>query len=739
MKKLAVLLIVFAIGFGNQVKADEGMWIPLLINKNIVKMQKLGLKLSTEDIYSVNNSSLKDAIVIFGRGCTGEIISPEGLILTNHHCGYGSIQKVSSPEHNYLDDGFWATSKEEEIPIEGLSVKFLVSMQDVTKETLNGVEEDMSKEDKSATKKDNIKGLIEQATNDTHYSAIVEPMFAGNEYYLFVYETFTDIRLVGTPPESIGKFGADTDNWMWPRHTGDFSMFRVYTGEDGKPAEYSAENMPLKPKHYLPISVSGVKEGDFSMILGNPGRTQRYLSSFGVNLAVNQSNMTIVKIREEKLRIMKEGMDADEAVRLQYASKYAGTANYWKYFIGQTKGLKKLKVKENKEAEEAAFTEWLNNNSHAREKYGNALVYIEEAYDVLEQYNLANWYFREAVYRGSEILKYANSFKNLSALFAEKETPEADIEKEISNLDENISAHFKNYNVDIDRNMFASMILMYHQNVPLDQQPVYLLEMDKKFKGDYGAYADYVFDKSIFDNPNEVKEFLSKPKHKILEKDPAFVAAKTFFESYKDLKAKTKDTYSKLAEGEKLYIAGLREMNPDVNYYPDANFTMRLTYGTVEGYHPSDAVYFNYFTTMDGIIQKEDPGNWEFTVPEKLKQLYNEEDFGAYGDDGVMKVCFLTNHDITGGNSGSPVINGKGELIGLAFDGNWEAMSGDIAFENKIQRTINVDIRYVLFVIDKFAGAKNIIDELTLVKTIPVIKDYAQPDEAELMKGAVVD
>lgn len=736
MKKLIVILVAFIIGIGNHVKADEGMWIPLLINKNIVDMQKLGLKLSAEDIYSVNNASIKDAIVVFGRGCTGEIISPEGLILTNHHCGYGSIQKVSTPENNYLDDGFWASNKKEEIPVDGLTVKFLVRMEYVTNEVLNGVGDEMNDEDGEATLKDNIKGLVDQATKDTHYSAIIEPMFAGNEYYLFVYETFTDIRLVGAPPESIGKFGADTDNWMWPRHTGDFSLFRIYTDNEGNPAEYSEENIPLQPKHYLPVSVSGVKEGDFAMILGYPGSTQRYLSSFGVDLAVNESNMTIVKIREEKLRIMKEGMDANNDVRLQYASKYARTANYWKYYIGQTKGLKKLKVKEKKEAEEVAFTDWLKNNPNANDKYGNALTLISEAYDVISQYNLANRYFREAIYRGPEILSYANSFKKLSKLLGNKETPDADISKEIEKLKGAVSSHFKDYNAAIDRNLFASMMEMYHANVPLDQQPVYLLEMHQKFKGDFAAYAKHVFDKSIFDDTNEVNEFLSNPKNKILEKDPALTAVKAFVDAYITLKSKTKDAEKNLEEGEKLYIAGLREMNPAVNYYPDANFTMRLTYGSVKGYHPSDAVYFNYYTTMDGIMEKEDPGNWEFTVPEKLKQLYQDEDFGQYGDDDGMKVCFLTNHDITGGNSGSPVINGKGELVGLAFDGNWEAMSGDIAFENAIQRTINVDIRYVLFVIDKFAGAKNIIDELKLVKTVPVIKDYAEPIETRVAAEA---
>lgn len=739
MKKFIVLFIAFVIGFSNLSKADEGMWIPLLINKNIVEMQELGLKLSAEDIYSVNNSSIKDAIVIFGRGCTGEIISSEGLILTNHHCGYGSIQKVSTPEANYLDDGFWATSHEEEIPVDGLTVKFLVRMQDVTEETMSGISEDLNDKEAGQLKKDNIKGIIEQATDGTHYSAIVEPMFAGNEYYLFVYETFTDIRLVGTPPESIGKFGADTDNWMWPRHTGDFSLFRVYTDADGKPADYSEDNIPLKPKHFLPISVSGYNEGDFAMILGNPGSTQRYLSSFGVDLAVNQSNMTIVKIREEKLRIMKEGMDANEAVRLQYASKYAGTANYWKYFIGQTKGLKRLNVKEKKQAEEDAFTAWLESNPQADKKYGAALNYIEDAYEVIKENNLAYWYFREAVYRGPEILRYAYSFKNLHALLENKETPQADVEKEVERLRENIDSHFKDYNAGIDRNLFASMMQMYHENVPIDQQPVYLIEMDQKYKGDYSAYADYVFAKSVFDSPEETREFLTNPKFKLLDKDPASIAVKAFFDNYKEMQTKTKEAYKMLDEGEKLYIAGLREMYPKKNFYPDANFTMRLTYGTVQSYNPADAVYYNYYTTMDGIMQKEDPGNWEFTVPEKLKEIYEEKDFGTYGEDGEMKVCFLTNHDITGGNSGSPVINGKGQLIGLAFDGNWEAMSGDIAFENEIQRTINVDIRYVLLIIDKFAGAKNIMNELTLVKDIPIIKDYAGPDEPEKMQKVSVD
>jgi len=716
MKKIIIISIAFLLGFNLNSKADEGMWLPLLINKNIVEMQEMGLKLSAEDIYSVNQSSLKDAIVIFGRGCTGEMISPEGLLITNHHCGYGSIQKVSTPTANYLQDGFWATNKKEEIPIQGLSVKFLVRMIDATEKVLDSITSEMTEEERNNIIKKNSQILVEEATKDTHYNAIIESFFGGNEYYLFVYETYTDVRLAGTPPEAIGKFGSDTDNWMWPRHTGDFSMFRVYSNAGGEPAVYSEENVPLKPKHYLPISIAGVKEGDFAMIMGYPGSTQRYLSSYGVDLAINQTNMTIVNIRAEKLRIMREGMDADEAVRLQYASKYARTANYWKYFIGQTKGLKNLNVKDKKLAEEAEFSNWVNQNPVAKEKYGEALPLISNAYDEIEKTNLTKWYFREAIYYGPEILRYANSFKKLSKLLNDKEAKAEDIEKAIDKLKAGVENHFKDYNKSIDHNLYASMMRMYNKNVPIDQQPVYLLEMDDKYKGDFDAYADDVFEKTMFADKDKVVEFLNDPNKKKLSKDPVLIAIKAFGEKYKEVMKTSKDADQMLAEGHRLYIAGLREMNSDKNYYPDANFTMRLSYGTVQDYYPADAVHYNYFTTMDGIMEKEDPNNWEFIVPEKLKELYDAKDFGPYADDGVMPVCFLTTHDITGGNSGSPVINDNGELIGLAFDGNWEAMSGDIAFEPELQRTINVDIRYVMLIIDKFAGAKNLIEEMTIVK-----------------------
>ncbi len=739
MKKLLITITVLLLGVNPASRADEGMWIPLLINKNIAEMQEMGFKLTAEDIYNVNNSSIKDAIVIFGGGCTGEIVSPEGLLLTNHHCGYGSIQRLSTPEANYLDDGFWAMNKSEEIPVPGLTVRFLDHMKDASEKVLHGTTPDMSEDDRNKIIKENIKTLEENVlSKDSHLTARVVSFFGGNEYYLFVYEIFRDVRFVGAPPESIGKFGADTDNWMWPRHTGDFSMFRVYTATDGTPATYSEENVPLKSKHYLPVNIAGVEQDDFAMIMGYPGGTDRFLSSFGVDLAINSFNPTVVNIREVKLAKMREGMDADEVVRLQYASKFAGTANYWKYFIGQTKGLKRLKVKEKKQKEEAEFQNWINQNPKAKMKYGEALVLIGDAYDVKGQYDIANVYFREAVYRGAEILGYAYRYSSLSKLMNDKESTDSAINIAINKLKGRVDGQFKNYNETIDRNLFASMMEMYHKNVPLDQQPPYLLKMDKKFKGEYNKYADYMYSKSMFANKEKVEEFLNAPNKKKLAKDPAMKAVKAFFVSYRAMRSNLKEANQKLAKGHRLYIAGVREMNPDHNYAPDANFTMRLSYGSVQDYYPADAIHYEYFTTMDGIMQKEDPDNWEFIVPAKLKELYQEKDFGQYGKDGVMKVCFLTNHDITGGNSGSPVINANGELIGLAFDGNWEAMSGDIAFEPKLQRTINVDIRYVMFIIDKFAGANNLIEEMTIVTEKPTVAPVAEVEVVEAPAGVEV-
>jgi hypothetical protein len=697
-------------------RADEGMWIPLLVERlNYVDMQEMGLNLTPEEIYSINNSSLKDAIVIFGGGCTGEIISADGLLLTNHHCGYGVIQSHSTVEHDYLSDGFWAMSKEEELKNPRLSVRFLVRIEDVTDRVLAGLNDSMTEEERSEAVNTIADEIEAEATAETHYDASVRSFFRGNEYYLFVYEIFRDVRLVGAPPSSIGKYGADTDNWMWPRHTGDFSLFRVYTAPDGTPAAYSEDNIPMKPKHHLPVSVKGVEQGDFAMILGYPGGTDRYLTSYGVKLAVEESNMTIVKIREEKLAIMREGMDADDAVRIQYASKYAGTANYWKYFIGQTKGLKRLKVYDKKVVLEKRFTNWVNANPARKAKYGQALPDIEKGFEIQKKYNLSRWYYREAISRGPEILGAAAQFGSLRSQLEEKADQE-EIDKTVARLKSRADGFFKNYNAAIDQNMLASMMKMYYENVPVEQQPEFLQKLGAKNGGDFTEWAAMVFEKSIFANKESILAFLENPKAKTIAKDPAYEAIKAFSDNYSTLAEKMAEANDYFSKGRRLFVAGLREMDADKVFYPDANFTMRLTYGSVQDYYPADAVRYEYFTTMEGVMEKEDPDNWEFVVPDKLKELYEAKDFGDYGVGDVMPVCFLTNHDITGGNSGSPVINGDGELIGLAFDGNWEAMSGDIAFEPALQRTINVDIRYVLFIIDKYAGAQNIIDELTIVK-----------------------
>ncbi len=720
MKKLFAFLLIFVSTFTTSLKADEGMWLPIFIERlNYVDMEKMGLHLTPEEIYSINNSSLKDAIVIFGRGCTAGIVSPEGLLFTNHHCGYGLIQSHSTIEHDYLTDGFWAMSKREELPNEGLTVRFLVRIEDVTERVLSKLNDDMTESDRSDTIRKTGKAISDEATKDTHYNAYVRSFFGGNEFYLFVYETFKDIRLVGAPPSSIGKFGADTDNWMWPRHTCDFSIFRVYTGPDGNPAEYSEDNIPLKSKYFLPIYTGGVKKDDFAMILGYPGGTERYLSSWGVELAIEESNPTIVKIRDKKLKIMREAMDADEAVRIKYSSKYARTSNYWKYFIGQTKGLKRLKVYDKKKEQETKFEQWVNGNKERQQKFGEALKLLENGYNDLKNYNLLSIYIREAISRGSEILSFSRRFGKLEKLLKTKPIDDEKINKVIEGLNESTEKYFKNYYEPIDRKMLGAMLEMYYENIPKDQQPDILKEIYKKYKGDFYAYSDKVFDKSMFATKERVEQFLEHPSAKKLKKDPVTKLVNSFLVKLPELKEGIEKAYEEINKGERLYIAGLRKMEPDKIFYPDANFTMRLTYGQVLDYYPADAIHYDYITHLSGVMEKEDPSNWEFVVPKKLKELFKEKDYGEYGEDGRMIVCFLTNNDITGGNSGSPVINGNGELIGLAFDGNWEAMSGDIAFEPELQRTIVVDIRYVLFIIDKYAGAKNIIDELTIVKSPP--------------------
>ncbi len=717
MKKIFFALLVLVIGVAPKTKADEGMWLPIFIERlNYQNMQELGLQLTPEEIYSINESSLKDAIIIFGRGCTGEVVSENGLIFTNHHCGYGQIQSHSSVENDILTHGFWAGSLDEELPNPGLTATFLIRIEDVTDKVTAVINDEMSEQERNAEIRSISRRLADEATEGTHYEANVRSFYAGDEFYLFVYERFLDVRLVGTPPNAIGKFGGDTDNWMWPRHTGDFAIFRVYTGPDGKPAGHAEENIPLKPRHHLPISLDGVSNGDFTMVLGYPGSTDRYRSSWGVELAIEESNPTVVDIRGRKLDIMRQYMDASDEVRIKYASKWSGTSNYWKYFIGQTRGLKRLNVIGKKQAEEAAFQQWADADPERRALFGNVLDMRKEAIENQREFNLLRIYLGEAIGRGSEIITFSRRFSKLNDMLQDKETKQDDLDAEIERLRTMAENYFKNYHMPLDRELLGAMLEVFYLNVPAHQQPSIMAEIGRRHNGDFQQYANRLFDKSVFTSLDDVNRLLDRPRSRTISKDPAFELGSAFAETQNMLRNLQSEAREAEARGDRLFIRGMRQMMEDEKVlYPDANFTMRLTYGQVLDYFPADAVHFNYITTLSGVMEKEDPNDREFIVPEKLKKLYRERDFGPYDQNGEMIVCFISNNDITGGNSGSPVLNAKGELIGIAFDGNWEAMSGDIAFEPSIQRTISVDIRYVLFIIDKFAGAQHLIDELTII------------------------
>jgi len=718
MKKLfgVVLLTVFGLA-ALPVKADEGMWLPLLIKRlNYADMQKKGLKLTAEEIYSVNNASLKDAIVSLGGFCTGEMISSKGLMLTNHHCAFDAIQSHSTTDHNYLKDGFWAMSNDEELAVPGLFAKFLVRMEDVTEEVLGKIAKDATDVERATAIAEQMERLKEEYSKDNDYDITVRSFFEGNEYYLFVYEVYNDVRLVGAPPSSIGKFGGDTDNWMWPRHTGDFAMLRVYAGADNSPANYSADNVPFTPKHHLPVSMKGVQANDFAMVMGYPGSTDRFLSSYGVNLAISIDQPERVRVRERKLALMKEDMLADEAVDIQYASKYAQVSNYYKYFIGQTRGLKRLKVYDKKKSEEDAFAAWVAEDEERKETYKNVLKDMESSYKTLEKYKMSMVHINETVF-GIDVHPFVWGMNRRMGL---QNVGKGDMElwnESKEALTARATNFFDDFNASTDQKVMAAMLEMYAESVPQDQQPESFKALAKKCKGNWDKYAEKAFAKSVFTDRARFMNFIENPSAKVLAKDPIYNQLVEFVKIYRsEVIANTGAANEVLGKAKRLYIQGLRQMNPDKAYAPDANSTMRLTYGNVGDYYPKDGVHYLHYTTLEGIIAKEDASNPEFVVPAKLKELYVAKDYGQYGMDGKMPVCFITNNDITGGNSGSPVINGDGELIGCAFDGNWEAMSGDIAFETQMQRTIAVDIRYVLFVVDKLAGCSRLVDEMTLAK-----------------------
>lgn len=715
MKRLTTLLLGFLLLVSSALRADEGMWLlPLLQKYNIQAMQQKGFKLTADDIYNLNQASIKDAVIIFGRGCTGEVVSDQGLVLTNHHCGYAAIQQHSTPEHDYLEDGFWAKSFEEEIPTPGLTATFLVRIEDVTEQVNAAFKPEMSEADRDKAAMEIGRKIAKQATEGTNYTASVRSFFGGNQFFLLVYEVFNDVRLVGAPPSSIGKFGHDTDNWMWPRHTGDFSVFRIYAGKDNKPADYSPENVPYKPKHFLPISLKGVNNGDFTMIMGYPGSTQRYMTAVEVQERMNILNANRIYVRGIKQEIWLKDMQADKAVNIKYASKYAGSSNYWKNSIGMNKALKRLKVYDFKKQQEEEFTKWVLASPERQQKYGDALNLINEGVTGRKEYLHASQYINEALFSGAEIVGFASMTRSLAdALKGNKPEEVTKISKSLKARSENF---YKNYNTPTDQKTAKAMFRIFMENVPLTYQPDIFNTIRTKYKGDVDKFIDQMFAKTMFTDPAKFNAFLDKPNLKALEKDPVYIAAISISNKAEEISKVMAPFNEKLQRGQRLYIAGIIEMNEGKAMYPDANFTMRLTYGEVKDYFPMDAVHYDYQTTLDGVMEKEDPDNWEFVVPEKLKELYNSKDYGRYGKDGKMPVAFISTNDITGGNSGSPVMNGNGELVGIAFDGNWEAMSGDIVFENKLQRTISVDIRYVLFVIDKYAGATRLIDEMKIIE-----------------------
>ena len=723
------MTVLLAVSFTT--RADEGMWLLHMLKKiNEAEMQQMGLNLSAEDIYSINEASLKDAIVMLNGGmCTAEVISDQGLVLTNHHCAYGSIQSFSSPDHDYLTDGFWAYSKDQEMAIEDFEVSFLVRIEDMTAKVLAGVTDEMSEEERSAMIGQAMKEAEAAAVEGTDFTAQVKSFFYGNEFYLFVYNTYRDVRLVGAPPESVGKFGGDTDNWMWPRHTGDFSLLRIYADQDNNPADYAADNKPFTPKRHLKVSMDGVAADDFTMIMGYPGSTDRYLSSFGVQQAIDVYNPSVVEVRDVKLKAMKKHMDADKAVRIQYASKYASTANYWKYYIGQTKGLKRLNVYGKKKSLEDRFQKWVAKDPKREAKYGEAIPMISAYYEATEPNVKANVYALEAGLIGADITLFAWRFNRTfeAAMAQEDEAKRTEI---LSSFISTADDFYKDYNFDTDKDVFINLMTLYKENISSDNLPSIFALIDKKYKGSVQRFADEMYKKSIMTDRTRLNDFIMKPNRKKFDKDLAIMNALAMIEKYRaSFNSPAQDKYDR---GYRLFVDGIRKMDPDYKFSPDANSTMRLSYGKVDGYYAADAVHYDFITTAQGILDKHNPNDPEFVMPSTLIELLKKRQYGKWADEnGELVVCFISGNDITGGNSGSPVLNANGDLIGLAFDGNWEAMSGDIAFEPELQRTISVDIRYVMFIIDKMAGAQNLIDEIDFVKAPPV-KPMPQNVKAEV-------
>lgn len=719
MRKIFICFII-SLFFVYNVRCDEGMWIPMLLSERIDDMKAMGLKLTAEEIYSVNNSSLKDAIVLFGGGCTGEIVSNSGLLFTNHHCGYSAIQSHSSIESDYLRNGFWAMNKKEELPNKGLKASILVRMEDVTSSALKGTNANITETERIEIIEKNIAVIINEAIEGTHYEASVKPFYHGNVFYLVVSEVFTDVRLVGAPPSSIGKFGGDTDNWVWPRHTGDFAVFRIYANKDNKPASYSESNIPYTPKKHLSISLKGYDEGDFTFVFGYPGRTNQYVPSFHVNAVAFEENPVSISLREKRLAVIDKHMTQSRLARIQYSAKYASIANFWKKMIGESQGLKAAGAVEEKIKLEKMFNQWANSDDKKAKKYGKLLPAYEKAYQELKPVNMAFNYIIEAGL-GVEIIRFAWSFNSLVTISSDNNIKDADIAVQAETLKRSAASFFKNYNSDIDKELFISLFEEYYKKSDPNYLPAEIKFNAEKYKGDFNKCGNDIFTKSIFNSEKSIVNFLNNYKrknYKKIEKDPIYKLAESVYNMYFDKIMQPYENLSNVIDSlQRIYMAGLMEMMPEKQFYPDANSTLRVAYGKIEGFAPTDAVNYLTHTTLSGIIQKEDTTIYDYIVDEKLKKLHNNKQYGRYIDkDGTMHVAFIASNHTTGGNSGSPVLNAYGHLIGINFDRCWEGTMSDFHYDISRCRNISVDIRYCLFIIDKFAGAGYLIDEMTLVE-----------------------
>ncbi|NLY24333.1 MAG: S46 family peptidase [Bacteroidales bacterium] len=708
MKKLFLSLAIFFVAI--IARGDEGMWLLKELNReSAARMQELGFTFPVNKLYSEKNPSLKDAVVIFGGGCTGVVVSDKGLVFTNHHCGYGAIQKLSAVEHDYLKDGFAAKNNADELHADGLTVSFLRSMEDVTDQIAPQVPLVLSEIQRELAIDSISDELIKKYEDDPFTTARVVPFYSRNRYYVVLYDVFRDVRLVVAPPSSVGKFGGDTDNWMWPRHTGDFSSFRVYAGKDNKPADYSQSNVPYKPRYVVPVSLTGVTEGDYAMTVGYPGSTQRYISSWGIRQRMEAENKPRIEVRGAKQAIWWDAMTRNDTIRIKYASKFAGSSNYWKNSMGMNEALTNLGVLAEKEELEGRLNSWINSSPANKARYDSTLVMLRDTYTGSDKMSLYTTYFLETFNNGIELIRFANTI-----LRFDTEGTEADKQAFIN---DRLIESYKNYEPKLDRKVLPVLMKLYAERIPEQYLPDIYSKINDEFGGDYEKYADWLFTNSKFTSLDSLIELLKSADTQELTKDPAMELALSTTDMGYELSGQMMSSYEKILRGERELMAALMEMDADKTFYPDANFTQRMSYGTVEGYWPRDAVWYNYYTTSKGIMEKQKPGDPEFNVQDYILDDIRSNDFGPYADkDGVLRVNFLSNNDITGGNSGSPVFNGKAELVGLAFDGNWESLSGDILFEPEMQRTISVDIRYVLYMIDKVMDAPHIVKELKMTR-----------------------